>query len=244
MISDLFHTFVYVPLYNALVGLLSLGTWMDVGVAVIVLTVLVKLLLYPLSLKAARTQRLMREMEAPMKEIREKYKNDREEQGKRMIALYREKGVNPFSGFVVLFVQLPIILGLYFVFSNGGLPGIDASLLYPFVHVPHMVDMWFVGLVDMASKSHVLAVLAGVTQFFQARYALPAPPPRSEHATFQEDFARSMQLQMKYVLPVMIVFIAYVVNAAVALYWITSNIFGIGQEIFVKRQLDAARKTA
>ena len=244
MVSDLFHTFVYIPLYNALVGLLSLGAWVDVGVAVIVLTVLVKLLLYPLSLKAARTQRLMREMEAPMKEIRAKYKDDREEQGKRMLALYKEKGVNPFSGFVVLFVQLPIILGLYFVFSKGGLPGIDTSLLYPFVHGPQTVDMWFVGLVDMASKSHVLAVLAGVTQFFQAHYALTPPPPRSEHATFQEDFARSMQLQMKYVLPVMIVFIAYVVNAAVALYWITSNIFGIGQEIFVKRKLDAAQRTA
>jgi len=243
MISSLFHTFVYVPLYNALVGLLSLGAWVDVGMAIIALTTLVKVLLYPLSLKAARTQRLMREMEAPLKEIREKYKDDREEQGKRMLALYREKGVNPFSGFVVLFIQLPIILGLYFVFSKGSLPGIDASLLYSFVHAPQAVDMWFLGLFDMASKSHVLAVLAGVTQFFQAHYALPAPPPRSEHATFQEDFARSMQLQMKYVLPVMIVFIAYVVNAAVALYWITSNIFAIGQEIFVKRQLDAAQRT-
>ncbi len=242
MLGDLFHQVIYVPLYNALVALLSLGSWVDVGIAVIALTVLVKLLLAPLSLKAARTQILMRDLEAPMRDIRERYK-DKQEQGRKMLELYREKGVNPFSGIASLFIQIPIILGLYFVFLKGGLPTIDTESLYVFVPVPPQVDMLFLGLVDMAGKSYMLAVLAGISQYWQAYFALPPAAPRSENPTFQEDFTRTMQLQMRYILPVFIVFVAYVASAAVALYWITSNICTILQELYAKRKLRSERDT-
>jgi len=208
------------------------------GIAVIVLTILVKLLLFPLSLKAARTQRLMKEIEEPMKEIREKYKDDRETQGRKMLELYKEKGVNPFSSFLTILIQLPVVLGLYFVFLKGGLPAVDSSLLYSFIPTPDTVNMLFLNLVDMAGKSIPLAILAGVSQYFQAHFALPKQAPRSENASFQEDFARSMHLQMKFVLPFVVGFVAYVASAAVALYWITSNIFAIGQEIRVKNLLE------
>lgn len=241
MVSSLFHTFVYTPLYNALVALLSLGSFVDVGIAVVSLTVLVKLVLYPLSLKASRTQQVMRELEAPMRELRERYKDDRETQGRKILELYKERGVNPFSGFLVLLVQLPLILGLYFVFLKGGLPTIDTSLLYPFIREPLHVSMYFLGFLDMASKSYLLAVLAGATQYLQAHYAMPPLAPRSEHASFQEDFARSMQVQMKYVLPIIVAFVAYVASAAVALYWITSNLFAVGQELYVRKQLAEER---
>jgi membrane protein insertase Oxa1/YidC/SpoIIIJ len=101
--------------------------------------------------------------------------------------------------------------------------------------------MYFFGMIDLASKSIPLAVLAGVSQFFQARFALPPVAPRKENASFQEEFTRSMQVQMKYVLPMVIVFVAYVASAAVALYWITSNIFAIGQELRVKQHLEAEK---
>jgi len=243
MISNLFYALIYTPLYNALIGLLSFGTFIDVGIAVIILTAIVKIALSPLSLKAARTQRLMKQLEEPMKEIREKYKDKREEQGRKLLELYKEKGVNPFSGFVVLFIQLPIILGLYWVFLKAGLPDVDTSLLYSFINKPEEIQMYFLGVVDMASKSIPLAGLAGVTQYFQARFALPAPTPRKDNATFQEDFARSLQLQMRYVFPFLIMVIAYVASAAVALYWITSNIFAIGQEIYVKRVMQKEEGT-
>lgn len=240
--KELFHDLVYTPLYNALIGILDLGPWVDMGVAVILLTVLVKLLLFPLSLKAARTQRVLKELEAPMKEIREKYKDDREQQGRKLLELYKEKKVNPFSGFITLFIQLPVILGLYFVFLKGGLPQVDTSLLYAFIPDPGTVNMFFLGVVDMAAKSIPLAILAGVTQFFQAHFALPKPAPRGDTPSFQEDLMRSMHVQMKYVLPVIIAFVAYVATAAVALYWITSNIFAIGQEIHVKRILEREKE--
>jgi YidC/Oxa1 family membrane protein insertase len=241
MVSSLFATLVYNPLYNALVGLIAIGGFMDVGVAIVVLTLVVKLALFPLSMKASRTQRLMKELEEPTKVIREKYKNDREEQGRRLLDLYREKGVNPFSSLILIFIQLPVVLGLYFVFLKGGLPAIDTSLLYTFVPTPDNVRMEFLGLVDIGARSYTFALLAGITQYFQVHFAMPAPTPRGENPSFQEDFARSLQMQMKYVLPVVVMFVAYAASTAVALYWITSNIFAIGQEIYVKRHLDASR---
>lgn len=240
--KELFHDIVYTPLYNGLIAILDLGPWVDMGIAVILLTILVKLLLFPFSLKAARTQRVLKELEGPMKEIREKYKDDREQQGRKLLELYKEEKVNPFSGFITLFIQLPVILGLYFVFLKGGLPQVDTSLLYSFIPDPGTVDMFFLGVVDLASKSIPLAIFAGVTQFFQAHFALPKPAPRSDKPSFQEDLMRSMHVQMKYVLPVIIAFVAYVATAAVALYWITSNIFAIGQEIHVKRILEREKK--
>jgi YidC/Oxa1 family membrane protein insertase len=233
----MFETFVKIPLYNALVGLLDLGPWVDVGIAIIILTLIVKIILFPLSLKAARTQVLLKKIEEPMKEIREKYKDDRETQGRKMLELYREHKVNPFSSIVVLFIQLPVIIGLYLVFLRGGLPNVDPTLLYNFIPVPEVVNMQFLGFIDMAGKNIPLAMLAGVTQHIQARLTMPPIKPRSENATFQEDLARSFQTQIKYLLPFVIMFVAYVATAAVALYWITSNIFAIGQEVYVKKTI-------
>jgi YidC/Oxa1 family membrane protein insertase len=238
MISSLFHTFVYVPLYNALMALLSVGGWVDVGVAIILLTLAVKFALFPLSLKASRTQRLMRELEAPTRDIKERYKDDREEQGRRLLALYREKGVNPFSSFAVLLIQLPVVLGLYFVFSRGDLATVDPSLLYAYVHPPDTVPMNLLGLLDLETRSYLLAFLAGLSQFVQAHTMMPPPAPRSETPSFQEDFARSLNLQMRYVLPVIVGFISYAIGSAVALYWITSNMFAIAQERYVKVRLE------
>ena len=237
MISEVYHAVVQIPLYNALVGLLSVAPWMDMGIALVILTVLVKTALFPLSLKAARTQLLMKELEEPMKEIKEKYKDNREEQGKKLLELYKEKNVNPFSSFIVLFIQIPVILGLFFVFSRGGLPEVNTDILYSFVHAPEHISMMFFGVIDMAGKNKVLAFLAGVTQHFQARLSMPATKERKENASFQEDFARSMQTQVKYVLPLVIIFVAYTMGGAIALYWITSNIFAIGQELYVRRTI-------
>lgn len=232
----IFNTFVYVPLYNILIALLAYIPWIDVGIAIIILTILVKLVLFPLSMKATKHQMLLRELEVPMKEIREKYKDDKQEQGRRMLELYKEAGTNPFTGTFLIFVQFPIIIGLYFVFMRGGLPDVHTDLLYSWVRVPTDVHTMFLGIVDMKSKSMVFAALAGVTQFFQAHFTLPKPGPRSDTPNFQEDFARSMQMNVRYVFPVMMASFAYALSAAVALYWITSNIFAIGQELYVRRQ--------
>lgn len=235
--SELFHTFVYVPLYNTLIAILAYVPWIDVGVAVIILTVVVKTLLFPISLKAARHQQLLKKLEKPMREIQEKYKDDKQEQGRKLLELYKEAGTNPFSGFFLILIQLPIIIGLYLVFYRGGLPAVHVETLYAWVKIPDNVHMLFLGLVDMAGKSLPLAAVAGITQYIQAHLTLPKLEPRKETDGFQQDFARSMNTNVRYVFPLLMGGLAYALSAAVALYWITSNIFAIGQELYVRRQL-------
>lgn len=237
MIREFFHLFLLDPLYNGLVFLISIVPFADVGIAVIILTIFVKLVILPLSIKAVRTQILVKELEPTLREIREKHKDNKQKQAEQTMSLYKEKGINPFSSFFLILIQIPIIFSLYWVFFKGGLPVINEEILYSFVRIPEVVNIEFLGLIDVTGKSIFLALLAGITQFFQARLSLPAMKPRTKNASMKEDFARSFQLQMRYVLPVIVVFIAYTISAAIALYWATSNIFAIGQELLVMRRI-------
>ena len=214
----------------------------DVGLAVIALTILVKILLFPLAHKVAHMQVRMKELAPKMEEIKEEYKDDKQEQTLKIMALYKEYKVQPFFSILVIFIQLPIILGLYWVFFRGGLPVIQLDLLYSFISEPELVNMNFLGIVDMGGRSIVLALLAGITQYIHSHYALPKPKPRSDNPTIKEDLARSFHLQMKYVMPVIIVGISYTISAAIALYWLTSNLFAIGQELLVRREMKRHQK--
>lgn len=229
-----FHAVCYEPLYNGLILLVSLLPFFDVGVVVILFTIIVKLLMYPLSKKASITQRRMKEIEPELNAIKEKYKSDTKTLAEKTMEVYKNNKVNPFSSVLVVLIQLPIIFSLYFVFLKSGLPGINENLIYSFVPRPEVVNMNFLGLIDIGSKSLVLAILAGVTSFLQAVYAMPAPAPAKENPTFQDDLARGMSMQMRYVLPVIIFLVSLSVSGAVALYWTTSNLFAVAQEYYIK----------
>jgi len=232
--SFLWTTLFYNPLYNALVFLTSIIPWHDVGFAVIILTVVVKIILFPLSKKSITGQIKLKKLEPELKKIKETFK-DKGEQAKRTMALYKENKINPFSGFFLILVQIPIIFALYFVFFKG--LSFDENILYSFVKVPSDINFNFLGLIDMNSKSLVLAVLAGVSQFFQTKISMQAFKPDNQDKSFKNELMKSMNLQMRYVLPVFIGFVAYQISAAVALYWVVSNLFTIGQELFVIKKL-------
>jgi len=242
MFSYIWHTIFFDPVYNGLVFFIDVVPGGDAGLAIITLTIVVKFLLLPLSIKATRTQFLMQQMEPKLKEIKEKYGKNREELGRATMKAYSDAGVNPLAGVFLLFIQIPILFALYFSFYSGGgvkLPDINTALLYSFIQVPLVVNMLFLGIVDVAAKSAPLALLAGVTQFFQVRLSMAPLPARDLNAapSFKDDFARSMQLQMRYVMPVIILVVAYQVNAALALYFVVSNLFSIVQETFIKKSI-------
>ncbi len=251
--SYLYTNFIFNPLYNALIYLLDLFPFLDIGIAVIVFTCLVKFVLYPLSKKALVTQVRMKEIEPKMKEIRTKYANDQKKQAEEMFALYRNAKVNPFSSIIVLVIQLPIIFALYAVFARSGLPVINEAILYSFIQPP-VIDMNFLGLFDVGSKSIILALIAGATQYFQLKYSLSsvaagasAPQVKTDNSNkpdFQEEFAKSMSISMKYVFPVLMVGISYSVSAAIALYFITSSLFTLVQEIVIRRHIKALQQEA
>ena len=241
--SYIWHTFFFDPIYNGLVFLGDVIPGGDVGLSIIAITLVVKFLLLPLSIKAAKMQRVVRELEPQMKELKEKHKENREELARATMAAYKNAGINPFSGIFLMFLQIPIVIALYFsVLSGGGvaLPGINTELLYSFVPSPETVDMIFLGFVDIAQKSLPLAILAGFTQFIHAHLSLPKSEPRKEGVVdMKADFARSMNMNMRYVLPVIIGVVAYTLSASVALYFLVSNLFAIGQEFILRRHRDS-----
>lgn len=240
MFTYIWHTFFFDPVYNGLVFFIDVIPGGDVGLAIIGITIVVKTILLPLSLKAARTQKVMKELEPKLKEIKEKFKDKREEQARAIMDVYKEASLNPFASIALLFVQIPIIIALYLAVSRGGgmpLPEINSELLYTFIPTPETVNMIFVGLIDITAKSLPLAFLAGLTQFIHAQLAIPKPEPRDPNAPpdMKADFARSMQMQMRYMMPVIIFFVAYTISAAIAIYFTISNIMAIGQEFLVRK---------
>ncbi|OHA80232.1 MAG: hypothetical protein A2747_02220 [Candidatus Yonathbacteria bacterium RIFCSPHIGHO2_01_FULL_44_41] len=238
MQSGFFSTVFYQPLYNTLVLILSAVPGANVGVAIILLTVIVRGVLLPLSHKSVVSQAKMRSLAPHLEKIKEKHKDDKQEQARKTMALYKEHGINPFSGCLLVLVQLPIIFALYFVFFKG-LPNLNAEHLYSFVSLPETVSMMFLGVM-LSKKSIIFALFAAVTQYYQIKLSIPAMAPAEKDAkpSFKDDFARSFNVQMRYMLPVIVFGISYSISAAVALYWTTSNLFSVAHELYVKRKAE------
>ena len=236
MLSHVWNLFLYQPLLNALAFLVSIIPGGDVGLAVIVLTLLVKIILFPLSQKSIESQAEMTILTPELNKIKASGAS-KEEQAKQTFELYKKHNTNPFSGCLLVLVQIPIIFALYYVFYKG--INFQNGLLYSFIHVPSHANMIFLGILDISAKSLPLAILAGVSQYLQAQF-MPKPPlpsnPSGSTGSFSDSFSKSMQMQMKYIFPFIIAFIAYRISGAVALYWITSNLFMVGQQIYVKRE--------
>jgi YidC/Oxa1 family membrane protein insertase len=236
MIGEIFNTVFFNPIYNGLIFLLNVP-FIDVGIAVILVTVVVKLILFPFSLKMVKTQLAVKALEPHITKLKEDHKNDKQEQARKTMALYKEKGVNPFSGFLLILIQIPVIFALYWVFLRGGLPEINMDILYSFTPIPENINMNFLGLIDVSKKSILFALFAGTTQYFQIKYSLPPLKARNGKTSLKDDLARSFHIQMRYVMPIIVFSIAYAISAAVAIYWTTSNLFAIGQEIYVRKKI-------
>jgi YidC/Oxa1 family membrane protein insertase len=242
VISNIFHAVFYNPIYNALVALVALIPGGDVGIAVIILTVFIRAVLLPFSISAARTQRALKLLEPKIKELKEKYKDDKEKEAVETLALYKEADVNPFASILTAFIQLPVLLALYWVFYYEPFSSINIARLYAFTPVPHTISLEFLGFISVAGKSLVLAVLAGLTQFLQAHAALSGTMKPSDSTGAQADFQKIMGMQLKYVFPFIIGVISYTTSGAIALYFIATNLSGAAQEWYVQRTLSVAAK--
>jgi YidC/Oxa1 family membrane protein insertase len=226
----------------------------DLGFAIITITLLVKLILSPLTKKSIRSQVLMKRMEPELKQIRKDFPN-KEDQAAKTFELYKKYDTNPFSGCLVVLIQLPIIFTLYYmlrVFSVADGP------LYSFVYAPAVIHTSFLGFFDIHSKSIILAIVAGIAQFIQGYLSMPVPARKqknkagtvevvtqmavNEPKTFQDELSNSMQTNARYILPILMAYIAYSYSVAVALYVITTSVFAIVQEWYIRRSLDAKAK--
>ncbi len=237
MISAFFHAVFYDPIYNALVALVALVPGSDIGIAVILLTIVIRLILLPFSLSAARTQHAMRDLEPKLKELKEIHKGNKEKEALATLTLYKEAKVNPFASILMVFIQIPVLLALYWVFFYEPFSGANTALLYSFTPVPQDVSLNLLGLISVTGKSIVLAVLAGLTQYLQALLSLAGTMKPSNTSGMQGDFQKIMGFQLKYVFPFLIGIISYTTSSAIALYFITTNLVGSLQELHLRRVL-------
>ncbi len=227
-----FHVILYQPFFNLLVLLYEYLPGRDFGVAVIVLTVIMRLLLYPLMVQSIRYQKIMSELQPKMQEIQQKYKDNREAQAKEMMALYQKEKINPFSSLLPLLIQLPILIALYQVFWKGLQPGAMDSL-YNFIPNPGAIDPTFLGIMNLGSPSLILAVLAGIAQFFQTKMMTSRSPSKEQKQKDASQFSTMMQKQMLYFFPIFTVFILWRLPSAIGLYWVATSLFSILQQWLV-----------
>lgn len=238
-------TTIYIPLYNALVWLLNFD-FIDAGLAAVILTVLVKIILYPLAKKATVTQTIMKDKEKDLALIKTKYK-DRQEQALKTMEFYRTNKINPLSGVFTLLIQIPIIFSLYYIFSGSDLPNIKTDLLYSFIKIPESVSMMFLGFLDVSQKSLFLAILAGASSFWQMHIASLGSKKEVKKVEIQQmgasDFAQTLSKQMKYTMPIVVFIISWKLSAIIALYWFVSNVLSVFQDMYIKKQLAEQNKT-
>ena len=245
MLHTIWQNVIQEPFYNTLVFIVSHIPFHDVGLAVIALTILVKLILFPLNQKAIKSQIKLKSLEPEIRKIKENYP-DKQEQSKKTFELYKKYGANPFSGCLVALIQIPILFGLYDIFLKGFY--LNENLLYSFINFPtNDPSIIFLGLINITEPSWIFAILAGVSQYFQISISQKnqtlnnpedkTPASKDKKTDFQTELTKSMATQMKYFLPVFIAFVSWKISAAVTLYWITSNIVGIIQEVLIARKM-------
>lgn len=237
LLTNLFNQVLYYPLFNALIWLYNTIPGQDLGIAIIVLTVLIRLMLCPLSQKAIRSQKAMAKLQPKIIEIRKKYKS-KEEQAKAMMELYKNYKINPFSGCLPILIQLPILVALYRVFFTGLDPQ-RLNGLYSFIEQPSLLNPMFLGLVDLSKRSVVLSLLAGIFMLIQSKMAAPQKALQSTQETKIAglNISSLMSHQMVYFMPLMTIFIALSLPAALPLYWIVITLFGIVQQRFTKDEI-------
>jgi len=227
----LYHTILFQPIYNLTIALYNV-LWNDLGLAIIALTLLVRLLLWPLTRKSLASQKAMQDIQPKIKALQAEYKKDKETQAKKMMELYKEEKVSPFSSCLPLLVQLPLFIALYQAL-RAGLDTENLNQLYSFVGNPGTVDTVAFGFLDLATKNIPLAVLAAVVQFFQARMMNTMRPKVKGEGSKDEDTMAVMNKQMMYFMPALTLFIGFSLPGGLMLYWFLTNLFMVLQQWLV-----------
>jgi YidC/Oxa1 family membrane protein insertase len=238
--SQLFNEVFTRPILNLLLWLYDVVPGRDFGIAIILLTIIVKIVLYPLAVQQIKQQRALQALQPKMDEIRKRLKDDKEAQSKELMALYQAEKVNPAASCLPLLIQLPVFLGLYHALQTG-LHAQWANLLYAFVPNPGDISATLFGFVDLAKPNYVLAVIAAAIQFVQTRQMLvpkgaaTTPPAEVKDAPGAQDESMStmMNKQMMYVMPIVTMVIGFGLPGGLTLYWLVMSLLTVLQQWYM-----------
>lgn len=233
----LFNTIFYQPIFNLLVFLYNSVTFQDLGIAIILLTVIIKLILWPLSRKSIKSQQSLQTLQPKIDALKAKHKGNQQEMGKEMMALYKENKINPFSSCLPLILQLPFFIAVYQVLSKG----LDNNfeMLYPFITRPEVIHPFLLDFLDLSRPNIYLAVLAGAAQFWQAKMMMAkrVDVKTGGEGSKDENMAAIMSKQMVYFMPALTVFIGITLPGGLTLYWLTITLLTVLQQVLMGKKL-------
>lgn len=242
--AQFFTTFFYQPVFNLLIFLYTNVALRDLGIAIILMTIVIRLIFSPLSKKSIESQKALQDVQPKINELKTKYGKDKEKLGKEMMNLYKEYKINPFSSCLPLLIQLPFFIAIFHVFRED-ITAKSLELVYPFLNAPASVsNIGFGGILNLSEPSVILALLAGASQFWQTKMIMNVKKESNKELIKEEkkadDMSAIMNKQMLYMMPVFIVFIGLSFPAALTLYMFTFNItMGIQQYFLFKKQNDS-----
>lgn len=229
---NIFNTFLYQPFFNILILLYQVIPGQDFGVAIIIFTILVRLLFYPLTTSAVKSQKVMAELQPKIQEIQQRFKQNKEEQAREIMAFYQKEKVSPFSGCLPVLIQLPILIALFQVFIRGFGPE-QMIFLYSFIPHPGTVNLFSFNRINLGEANVFIAIFAGVAQFFQSKMLVPKVQKIKKDDNQVAQVAVIVQKQMLYITPVFTIFILLGLPSAVALYWLIAALFSILQQYLI-----------
>ncbi len=253
-LGNLFNQIFSFPILNVL--FLLYRVFSDFGLSIIVMTIIIKLILFPLTLQQLKSMKATQALQPQMAELRKKYAKDQQAQALAVQALYKEYGVNPVAGCLPLLVQLPVLYGMFNAFNSvlryqatkqvSLLDHIN-NLIYPFLphftHVPNLDLNWFTFLnaawhfpLSQPDPTHILPIIAGLATFIQLRMSQPvavAQVGSSKNGSTAPDPTQQSMKTMQYIMPLITVFFGWTFPAGLALYWTVSSIFQAVQQYFV-----------
>jgi len=248
----IFHELIYQPIYNILIFIYDVIPGGDFGIAIIIVTVLLKSALLPLSKKQIQSQKRMQEIQPELKRIQEKYKDDKEKQTKEVMNFYKNNKVNPFSGCFPIIAQIIFLIAIYRVIINISAAGLIVNEidLYSFVKNPGEINKTFIGIVDLLKPSIPIAVLAAAAQFWQTKMMM-AKKKKKESAIIEvksknsePDFSEIMNKQMMILGPALTLFIGIKFAAGLSIYWLVSTLFSVFQQLYIIKKEDLENKIA
>jgi len=227
--GNIFTTLFYQPILNLLVFLYNITPFNDFGVAVVLLTVIIKLVFWPLGSKAIKSQKALQDLQPKIDEIKKKYKDDKMASSQAIMALYKDNKVNPFSSCLPLLIQLPFLWAVFRIFSKGVSNNLE--LVYSFIHRPEVINTISFGFLDLSQPNTYLAVLAGAAQFWQAKMMSTKKPAVNTEGSKDENMMAIMNKQMLYIMPAVTVFIGLSLPGGLTLYWFVITLFTAFQQL-------------
>lgn len=241
--KELYTILLYQPIFNALVFLYNIIPGHDIGVAIVLLTIIIKIILNPLTAKSLRSQRDLQKIQPKIQELQQKYKHQKDVLSQELMKLYKAEKVNPFSSCLPLLIQLPFFIAVFSVFQNGLTNPESLKMLYPFIHNPGNINHLTFGIIDLAKANNlVFAILAGIAQFWQGKMLVKKKPPQNVPGSKDESMTAAMNVQMTYFMPLITIYISWLLPAGLVLYIVVTTLLTIFQQYRIFKKKDVSQQ--